>query len=75
MNPQLSSSAELSHLNFIGMLMGVCMRTNAVLSIELPTIFWKSLVGQKLDINDVAAWDDGLLEEVRNIIKCTSEEF
>jgi hypothetical protein len=41
LNPRLSTSSELAQLNFLGMLMGVCMRTNTVISAELPTIFWK----------------------------------
>lgn len=75
LNPQLCSSSDLAHLNFLGVLMGVCMRTNTVLSIELPTIFWKSLVGQKIDINDLAAWDSGLLSTLKNILNCDKETF
>ena len=45
LNPSLSSSSEMAHLNFLGMLMGVSMRTNTSISVELPTLFWKQLVG------------------------------
>mmetsp|Transcript_28539 Transcript_28539/g.43119 ORF Transcript_28539/g.43119 Transcript_28539/m.43119 type:complete len:151 (-) Transcript_28539:869-1321(-) len=45
LNPQKVSSQDLSLFNFLGVLMGVCIRTNTNLSINLPSLVWKQLVG------------------------------
>ena len=53
LNPQKVSSHDLSLYNFLGLLMGVCIRTNTNLSINLPSLVWKQLVGQRLTIDDI----------------------
>lgn len=41
LNPNKVSSHDLSLYNFLGVLMGVCVRTNTNLSINLPSLVWK----------------------------------
>ena len=47
----LSSSTlntrKLQHFEFLGVLMGICIRTGVNLVIDLPQITWKQLVSQK----------------------------
>jgi hypothetical protein len=45
LNPRKASSRDLSLFNFLGILMGVCIRTNTNLGINLPSLVWKQLVG------------------------------
>ena len=75
LNPSLHTSTDMAHLNFLGMLMGISMRTNTSISAELPTIFWKQLVGQKIDYADVVSWDDGLINKIEEILKCDSQDY
>ena len=42
---------------FVGKLMGVAIRTNNTLELDLPSIVWKPLVGQELEIGDLTAID------------------
>lgn len=42
---------------FVGKLMGVAIRTNNTLELDLPSIVWKPLVGQDLEIGDLTAID------------------
>ena len=72
-NPQKLSSHDLSLYNFLGLLMGVCIRTNTNLSINLPAIVWKQLVGQRLTIDDIEEFDDGIITELRMMIAAESE--
>lgn len=60
-NPLLTSQRDLSYFNFLGVLMGVCIRTNPVISVNLPTIFWKELTGQRFNHDDLATFDDSIL--------------
>jgi hypothetical protein len=45
--------------------MGVCIRTNTNLSINLPSIVWKQLVGQRLAVDDIEEFDDGIITELK----------
>lgn len=60
LNPVAVSSQELNHYHFLGVLMGVCIRTNANLNINLPTLVWKQLVGQRLNFDDIGEFDAGI---------------
>lgn len=52
LNSEKTSSTFLSHYYFLGVLMGICIRTGAKMILDLPKVFWKQLVGQKINIDD-----------------------
>jgi len=58
--PNVSCTSEiyLSMYEFVGRLMGVAIRTNNALSLDLPSLVWKPLVGQELDYADLTAVDE-----------------
>lgn len=68
------SSHELSLFNFLGVLMGVCIRTNTNLAINLPSFVWKQLVGQRLTIDDIEEFDDGIIAELKELLLASSPE-
>jgi other hect domain ubiquitin protein ligase E3 len=63
-SPSKINSNDLSLYTFLGILMGVCIRTNTNLSINLPSLVWKQLVGQRLTIEDIEEFDDGIISEL-----------
>ena len=42
---------------FVGVLMGIAIRTNNTLELDLPSLVWKPLVGQELEVSDLLAID------------------
>jgi len=42
---------------FLGKLFGIAIRTKSYMSLDLPSIVWKPLVNQQVDISDVLAMD------------------
>ena len=38
---------------FLGILMGICIRTGVCLPIDLPRSIWKKLVGQNITMDDI----------------------
>ena len=60
-NPAFARAASneiyLSMYEFVGKLMGIAVRTNNTLELDLPSIVWKALVGQELEIADLTAVD------------------
>lgn len=45
LNPTATSTHELELYEFLGVIMGVSVRTGAYLSLDLPSLVWKRLVG------------------------------
>jgi len=41
LNSTKSGSSSLNHYFFLGVLMGVCIRTGAKMILDLPRIVWK----------------------------------
>ena len=74
LHPQKVGSHDLSLFNFLGVLMGVCIRTNTNLAINLPSFVWKQLVGQRLTIDDIEEFDDGIVAELKELLLARSEE-
>lgn len=56
--------------------MGVCIRTNANLGINLPSLVWKQLVGQRLNFDDIEEFDAGIRIQLGPMLSAkTPEEF
>lgn len=47
LNPSCTSSLQLSMYEFVGVLIGIALRTKFTLPLDLPSIFWKQLIGEK----------------------------
>ena len=41
LNSAKNGSSDLNHYHFLGVLMGVCIRTGAKMILDLPRIVWK----------------------------------
>lgn len=67
-NPSANSSYHLQLFEFLGILMGCSVRTGAHLTLDLPTIFWKQLVSQKIEFDDLEEVDESL-KDIVNIIE------
>ena len=55
--------------HFWGQLMGVCIHTCTNISVPLPSIVWKQLVGQRLQMEDIEEFDDGIITELKQILE------
>lgn len=65
LNPSRDSADDLRLFKFLGILMGVSIRTKRPLNLHLAPPVWKELVGIKLTLNDI--------EEVRVTQKLLKE--
>lgn len=74
LHPGKTSPRELSLYHFLGVLMGVCIRTNTNLALNLPSFVWKQLVGQPLTAEDLADFDDGIETELSELLRQASPE-
>lgn len=52
-NPRMDSQNDLALYHMLGVMFGVCIRTNPVICVDLPAIVWKTLVGQRITLADV----------------------
>eukprot|EP00466_Bigelowiella_natans_P014826 jgi/Bigna1/51607/estExt_Genewise1Plus.C_20019 len=56
-NPSAVEPLHLSMYEFLGKLMGLAIRTTSLLSLDLPSIVWKPLIGAEIEESDVVAID------------------
>ena len=57
LNPQLASQASISAYRFLGILMGIAIRTGSPLSLNLAEPMWKLLAGSQLNPSDITEID------------------
>lgn len=72
--PCSDSPNELAMFEFLGRLMGIAVRTNILMPLDLPSFFWKQVVGTPVSRVDLEGIDkpfkSGVLD---NIYQCKSE--
>lgn len=69
-NPIADSSLQLDLFQFLGKLMGVAIRTQNNLNLTLPPLFWKRLMLEEVNINDLKGVDEccvQMLDILRNL--------
>ena len=57
LNPSAKSNYHLRLYEFLGVLMAIAIRTATHFSLDLPFIFWKQIVGEKITIEDIEQID------------------
>jgi len=74
-NPSANSSIHLAMYEFLGMLMGVSIRTSETLNIELPSLVWKQLLYQKVNLQDLEGIDKLCIQALTNVKESTKDQF
>ena len=74
-NPSLQTSNDITLFEFVGKLMGLAIRTGVLLTLDLPTTFWKPLVGNKVNLEDMKLIDKSLYTTIKFLTNSTKEEF
>jgi len=67
-NRKCRSESMLAYYTFIGRLMGVAIRTNTSLSLDLPSLVWKPLVGMECDEGDLSAVDEICMNAMNSLL-------
>ena len=62
-----NSSTALNHFEFLGVLMGICIRTGVHLTLDLASIIWKKIIDEPIGIEDVYQYDEGLYNMITAI--------
>jgi len=65
-HPSMTSVQHLELYEFMGRLMGIAMRTNIIMSLDLASLVWKQLVGSPLTLDDLQRVDQALVKNVLN---------
>eukprot|EP01022_Parablepharisma_sp_SALTPOND_P013306 TRINITY_DN1770_c0_g1_i1.p1 TRINITY_DN1770_c0_g1~~TRINITY_DN1770_c0_g1_i1.p1 ORF type:complete len:4067 (-),score=523.08 TRINITY_DN1770_c0_g1_i1:62-12262(-) len=75
--PSAKSTHDLLLYEYLGILMGCCMRTGVRLSLDLPSIIWKQIVQEPLTLADLEEVDNSVVGVLRYITEqeLTPEEF
>ena len=72
-NPSAKGSYHLQLFEFLGTLMGSCVRTDTHFTLDLPSIFWKQLTNQTITVEDLEEIDKPLVDLIRLMGECNKE--
>ena len=72
-----ASNEALNQYEFLGKLMGICIRTGVHLTLDLCSIVWKKIINEKITEDDIFQYDEGLYNMINVLTKkdLTLEEF
>lgn len=73
--PSSNSNTYLKMYRFIGQLMGMAMRTGVMLAIDLPSFFWKPLVGIAPTSQDIRDIDHSFHTVLKYLKNCSPDVF
>ena len=73
--PSGNSLLVLQMYEFLGLLMGCCVRTGTRLTLDLPSFFWKPLVGINLRFDDLVEIDNPAAEMLKFMESAPPELF
>eukprot|EP01122_Echinamoeba_exundans_P001572 TRINITY_DN115_c0_g1_i2.p1 TRINITY_DN115_c0_g1~~TRINITY_DN115_c0_g1_i2.p1 ORF type:complete len:3572 (-),score=989.42 TRINITY_DN115_c0_g1_i2:58-10773(-) len=68
--PSCNSRGHLRMFRFLGQLMGMAIRTGVMLTVDLPSFFWKPLVEQPLTLADLRDIDHAFYGTLKFIRAC-----
>ena len=74
-NPSCTSPTQLALLEFLGVLMGCCMRTGVHLTLDLPSFVFKQIVAEKLTLTDLQNIDRSVCDLLKFMQGVTQEVF
>jgi hypothetical protein len=74
-NPSASSSTHIAMFEFVGVLMGIALRTSETLNLDLPSLLWKKILGIKVDVNDLEAIDKLCIQAFNECGKLSKDKF
>jgi hypothetical protein len=63
--------------NFLGQVIGMALRSKVAIKVNLSSVFWKAMVGQPVDQDDLVAFDDAtaaMVKHFRNLLRTGSAE-
>ena len=73
--PSYSSNIELNHYEFLGILMGICIRTGVHIPLDLCSVIWKKLTDTSITIEDVKKFDEGIIEQINFLSEIDVDNF
>ena len=73
--PSYNSNTQLNHYEFLGMLMGVCLRTSVYIPLDLCTMIWKKLTDTPITVDDIKEFDEGIIEQVNFLSEIDTDNF
>ena len=74
-NPGSCSASHIEMYEILGGLIGYAMRTGEFLNMDLPSIFWKSLLEVPLDRKDLEKIDKYAIQCLEDIMHSSQESF
>uniref|UniRef100_A0A6B2L8M4 HECT domain-containing protein n=1 Tax=Arcella intermedia TaxID=1963864 RepID=A0A6B2L8M4_9EUKA len=73
--PPEDTHLRLDYYRFFGKLMGMAIRTNIPLPLDLPSLFWKRLVNDPVNLSDLEEIDHATTKLIKELKSLSQESF
>jgi len=70
-NVSANTSLHFQMFEFLGALMGIALRTKAPLPIDVPSVVWKLLLNQRVEVSDLEAIDRLAVQALNGMVELT----
>jgi len=74
-NPSCQSATHMAMYEFLGMLMGMALRTGETLNLDLGSIIWKKLIGGSVDTVDLEGVDKLCIQALGGMPSLSQDKF
>ena len=74
-NPSCTSALHTAQYEFIGALLGVALRTQQPLTLDLSNLIWKRLLNHSVDQNDLEAIDKLCIQALNELSNASQETW
>jgi HECT-domain (ubiquitin-transferase)/Concanavalin A-like lectin/glucanases superfamily/SPRY domain len=74
-NPASTSSLHISMYEFVGVLMGTALRSGETLNLDLPALFWKQMLDEDVELEDVEGVDKLFVQALGGIVTLAQDKF
>ena len=74
-NPSANTTYYLQLFETLGVLMGCAIRTDSHFTMDLPSVFWKKIIGEEVIMQDLELIDKRFVENMRILESCDRTQF
>ncbi|GMI41280.1 hypothetical protein TeGR_g2351, partial [Tetraparma gracilis] len=71
--PGLKSRIYMEMYAFVGQIIGIALRSRICTKFRFPSLVWKALVGESVDVEDLRAYDEAAFSVINEVGRCARE--
>lgn len=74
-NPACSDSTYIAMYEFVGVLIGIALRSKMSIGLDFPSIIWKQILSEAIDVTDLEGIDKLCVQALDEVTKLDARKF